>query len=152
MRATILNSHTEAVVKVWGPSGTSETITFEDLLSDKQVLDTSTIPRITIMSILFSGTAEGEFKISRGGVPIISADGGTTSPVDFTASGFPPDNVESDKPIRVDIVEEGISVWVRLRKASGYASTVELHKYSIYDDPNIIGASTTLSGSPDYQP
>ena len=43
----------------------------------------------------------------------------------------------------------GAVTYLVLHKQDGYAAKVEYEKYGAYDDETIVGASTTLSGSPD---
>jgi hypothetical protein len=69
--------------------------------------------------------------------------------MEFAAgSGFV-DNVENTSDIVVTIAGAEAQCYLTVRKASGYATKVEPATYGAYDDETRVGASTTLSGSPD---
>ena len=64
----------------------------------------------------------------------------------FDYTGFA-DRIYANKDIRL-IADGPAHLIIKLRK-EGWASKVENATYGAYDDPTRIGASTTMSGSPD---
>jgi hypothetical protein len=66
---------------------------------------------------------------------------------DFNVSGAFSDRVYANKDIRMNFDGPGHCI-IRLRK-EGWTPKVEESTFGSYDDPTRIGASTTLSGSPD---
>lgn len=49
-----------------------------------------------------------------------------------------PEITENTSPIEVTITGTQGEVWIRLKKVSGYRSTIEYATYGAYDDPTII--------------
>lgn len=66
---------------------------------------------------------------------------------DFREDGGFYDRVYANKDIRMIFDGPGHCI-IRLRK-EGWTPKVEESTYGVYDDPTRVGASTTLSGSPD---
>ena len=68
--------------------------------------------------------------------------------MDLNSNGIS-DNTNNTADIVVtNDVAKPVTGYLVLRKVAGWDTTVENATYGSYDDPTIVGASTTASGSP----
>lgn len=146
---TILkNTNQESVVKIAGTAASSTIDLSVDLLASQQALDGAT-QRVNIAGVQWVGLPEATITIARNSVNILTLPGGGADYIEFAAgSGFV-DNIENTSDIVVTIAGAEAQCYLVLRKVSGYATKVETAVYGAYDDETRVGASTTLSGSPD---
>ena len=148
-KAILKLSESKAVVKVFGTDA-EETITLgTDLLSTTQVaVDTEgNGPRVNLIAIHWTGSLNSTAVISRGADAVMHLQANAASSLMFQDQDFT-DNVNNTEDIQVACTGD-MQIYFVLRKASGYISKVEDSVYGSYDDPTRVGASTTLSGSPD---
>lgn len=149
MASSILRqTHQEAVVKVYGAAGVSEVIDISTLLATGQELDGAT-QHVTIVGVQWTGAATGVATITRDSVTVMTLQAAPSGMLLFDGQTMPPENTNSDKNITVTITGAQTEVWLKLRKVSGYKTRIEDATYGAYDDPTRVGASTTMSGSPD---
>lgn len=149
-QAVIKQTHQEAVVKVWGASGTTETIDLQTLIGSNQQLDGDT-QTVTIIGLTWTGAADGIATVTRGGVTITTLQANAAGMLLFEGQTMPPDNVNATSDIVVAITGAACEVWLKLRKVGGYKSkSGEYPQYGSYEDETRVGASTTVNGSPDY--
>jgi len=156
----IKNTSKEAVVSVSGANDTI-TIALTDFVSADQQLGATgaagaTGPVINVATVISSGTLGSSMSIRRGATGatghLVFAGAPENSPaVQFNQYGFT-ENGQNNKPIF--ITHAGASganatTFLVLHKQEGFYSKVENEIYGAYDDPTRVGASTTLSGSPD---
>jgi len=146
---TILkNTNQESVVKIAGTAASSTIDLSVDLLASQQALDGAT-QRVNIAGVQWVGLPEATITIARNSVNILTLPGGGADYIEFAAgSGFV-DNIENASDIVVTIAGAEAQCYLVLRKVSGYATKVETAVYGAYDDETRVGASTSLSGSPD---
>ena len=104
---------------------------------------------VTITGVTFTGAAAGVATISRNGNRTMTLLAENQGQFDFSGQMMCPDSTNSDQDIAVAVTGGNMEVWLRLKKVSGYTSTVEYEKYGAYDNELRLGASTTVSGSPD---
>lgn len=143
-------TETDAVVRVAGAAGSATIDLQTDLLASTQALDGST-QRVTITGIRWTGELSNLLTVTRNGVRILTLPTEVSDTINFDGQELPPENTESTSDIVVAQTGSGqVEMYIKLRKVSGYKSKVENTVYGAYDDPTRIGASTTLSGSPDY--
>lgn len=146
MAKTVLkNTNLEAVVKITGVG--SETIDLQtDCLASTQALsgDTQTV---NIVGLQFTGLDTSTITIVRNGVTVTSLDSVGHDYIDF-AAGYS-ETTENTHDIVVTIGTANAQCYLVLRKLGGYVTKVETGTYGAYDNPAIVGASTTMSGSPD---
>ena len=148
VKTILKNTEQEAIVKVQGTAAAA-TITLDvDLLSASQTLDGAT-QNVTITGLQWSGATNGEIQITRNSVVIATLQTTAAGALEMGGQMMIPDSIESDEDIVVTISGAQSECWLRLKKVSGYKPKVENSTYGAYDDPTRIGASTTLSGSPD---
>jgi hypothetical protein len=146
---TILkNTNQESVVKVAGTAAASTIDLSVDLLAGAQALDGDT-QRVNIIGVQWAGLNNSTITITRNSVNILTLNGADAGDLEFgTGYGFV-DNIENASDIVVTIAGAEAQCYLTLRKVSGYATKVETATYGAYDDETRVGASTTLSGSPD---
>lgn len=145
---TILkNTHQEVIIKIAGTSG-SETITLTDLANSSQVVSATVTQKVNIAGVIWSGQPAGEIKIERNSVVVMTLSGSSAGDIDFAGNGLS-ESTENESDLVITISGGQAELWIRLRKVAGYDTTIETATYGSYDDPTRIGASTTLSGSPD---
>lgn len=147
-QAIIRQTHQEAVVKVWGPASTTEVIDISTLLATGQALDGST-QAVNIVGLTWTGATDGLITITRNSVVITNLQANAAGMLYFEGQSMPPESTQNTQDISVAITGAAAEVWIKLRKISGYATMIEDATYGAYDDPTRIGASTTMSGSPD---
>lgn len=139
-------THQQAIVKLWG-DGISETISLPALVSHNQVVDTKATMAVNIIGITWTADANAAITISRAGETIMTLPGGQSgSSIDLTGQQLPPDFILNDQDILVE--SNGLAqVYLTLRKAAGFKSTVEYATYGSYDDESIVGPQD-ISGTP----
>lgn len=147
MAKTILkNTVQEAVVKVTAV-GTETIGIATDILADSQALSGAT-QTVNIVSLKYAGLASSTITVTRNSTVVLSVSAEGEGTIDFTGEGYV-ESTANTSDIVVAIAGANAQCYLTLRKVSGYAPKVENATYGAYDDPTRIGASTTLSGSPD---
>lgn len=146
--AILRQTHQEAVIKVWGPAATTETIDLSTLLATGQALDGAT-QTVTIVGVQWTGAPSGVAAVSRNSETIMTLQSAPSGALLFDGQTMPPESRQATSDISVSITGATVEVWLKLRKVSGYATMIEDATYGAYDDPTRVGASTTKSGSPD---
>jgi hypothetical protein len=146
---TILkNTNQEAVVKVAGTAAAATIDLSADLLAASQSLDGDT-QTVNIAGLVWTGATDGIIQITRNSVVVATLQSNAAGGLDFTGQMMIPETINNTSDIVVTISGAQAECWIRLRKVSGYATKVEYATYGSYDDETRVGASTTLSGSPD---
>lgn len=146
-KTIIKNTHQEVIVKVAGTAGSATIALATDLLTANQALDGAT-QTVEITGVMVTGLLTNATTVTRNGVNILTFAGENSSTFDFQGQGFK-DAVEATKDIVVSMAGAEGQIYLKLRKSAGYKLMVENATYGAYDDPTRVGASTTVSGSPD---
>ena len=148
MALTVLkNTNQETVVKITGVG--SETIDLQTtILAATQALDGDT-QTVNIAGLEYTGLATSTITIVRNGVTVVSLAAEGHDYVSYAAGAGFVESTENTHDITVTIGTANAQCYLTLRKAGGYATKVENATYGAYDDPTRVGASTTMSGSPD---
>lgn len=140
----------DSVVKVAGNTGSATISLSTDLKKSNEELTTTQL--VSISGVQWTGTAEAVISIVRNGVTILTLNCGAAGALEMTGQTMIPDTIQQDKDIVVNVTGTAAELYIRLKKVSGYTSGYEPSQYGQYDDPNRVGASTTIPGSPDYIP
>ena len=148
VKTVLKNTNQEAVVKVAGTAAAATIDLSVDLLAASQALDGAT-QTVNIAGLVWTGASGGVITITRNSVVVATLQASPSGAIDFTGQMMIPDTVGNTQDIVVTISGAQAECWIRLRKVSGYATKVEYATYGSYDDETRVGASTTLSGSPD---
>lgn len=130
--------HQEAVIKVWGAAGTSETITLADLIAPGQVV--SGTPTVNIVGVTWTGQNETVITVTRAAERVLTLPSTGSSTIDFSGQALPPDSVENTSDLVIAITGGVGEIWIKLRKIEGYATTVEPEQFGPYDNPLVAGA------------
>ena len=141
------NTNQEAIVKVAGTAAAGTIDLQTTILAATQALDGAT-QTVNIVSVSFTGLTGSTITITRDTTNILTMYAEGSDTLDFAGMGFV-DTIENTKDIVVTIAGAEAQCYLTLRKVSGYATKVENATYGAYDDPTRVGASTTMSGSPD---
>ena len=149
-RTTIIkNTNLETIVKVEGSSAdTAATITLTDLTASTQELVGGGTPTVNITKIISAGLLTAGVTITRNSVVVMACAPENAPIINLTQDGIS-DTVQNTQNIVVTLAGAASVTYLVLRKVSGWATKVENATYGAYDDPTRVGASTTLSGSPD---
>lgn len=141
-KAVLKLTHQEAVVKVWG----TDTIVLADLVAAGDQLGVD--PTANIVGVTWMGDPAAVIEIERGGTPILTLTCAGANYLDLSGQDLPPDTINNTDDLDVTITGAG-QAYIKLRKTSGYLNMVETATYGAYDDETRVGASLTMSGSPD---
>lgn len=151
-QSVIRNTQQEAVVKVWGAAGVTETIDLQTLMPSNQELDGET-QTVTILGVTWTGGTDGIATVTRNGAVIMTLQANAAGMLLFDGQTMPPESTNATHDIVVAITGAACEVWLKVRKAGGYKSkSGEYASYGAYEDETRVGASTTVNGSPDYVP
>lgn len=102
-----------------------------------------------ITGFSWTGAPTGVITITRGTNTVATLATEAASQFDFDGQVMPPDTTGSTADISVAFSGAAGELWIKIRKVSGWQTTVQPEQYGPYDDPGTLGASTTMSGSPD---
>jgi len=133
-------THQEAIVKVAGTSATATIDLSTDLLpASGQVLsgDTQTV---SIVGVTWTGGTGGVITITRNSVVIMTLQAGAAGMLYFDGQTMPPDSIEATSDIDVAISGAQCECWLKLRKVSGYGTTIEPEQFGPYDNPAVAGS------------
>jgi hypothetical protein len=152
-------THQEAVVKVWGAAATTEVIDISTLLATGQELIPEGTPTANIVGVTWTGHPTAVITVTRnvlvGETPtatrVLTLPCTGANSIDFGGQELPPETTGNDSDLTVAITAESGEVYIKLRKVDGYRTQIEDATYGAYDDPTRVGASTTMSGSPDRE-
>ena len=146
---TILkNTNNETIVKIAGTAASSTIDLQTDCLAATQALSGAT-QTVNIVGFQFTGLPSSTITIARNSTNITTVAAEGHDDVEFAAGMGFADTVENTSDIVVTIAGAEAQLYLTLRKVGGYATKVETAVYGAYDDETRVGASTTLSGSPD---
>lgn len=148
-KTVLKNSDIETIVKVAGTAASATISLLNDLPTAKQVIPEGVSPTAVIAGLQWTGAANGIITISRNDITIATLQANAAGQLEMTGQGMVPDSIENLSDIDVTISGAQAECWIRIKKTSGYRSTVEYFKYGSYDDETIVGAKN-ISGSPDY--
>jgi hypothetical protein len=149
VRKVILkNTNQESIVKIAGTAASATIDLSADLVATSQALsgDTQTV---NIVGVKWNGLSGSSVTIARNSINILTLPGDAPHDIDMAAgSGFV-DSEQNTSDIVVTIAGAEAQCYLILRKVVGYATKVVTPVYGAYDDETRVGASTSLSGSPD---
>jgi len=148
-RTTIIrNTNQETIIKYEGSStDTAATIDISTLAATTQARNSDT-PTVNIVKFIATGLLTSGVQIVRNGVSVLAAAPENAPTVDLTIYGIS-DNIQNTSNIVITTTGAASTGYLVLRKVAGWATKVENEVYGAYDDVTRVGASTTVSGSPD---
>ena len=148
-RTTIIrNTNQETIIKYEGSSvDTAATIDISTLAATTQARNSDT-PTVNIVKFIASGLLTGGVTVVRNSVTILAAAPENAPVLDLTQNGIS-DSIQNTQNIVITTTGAASTGYLVLRKLAGWSTKVEDATYGAYDDPTRVGASTTMSGSPD---
>ena len=149
VRTTVIrNTNQETIIKYEGAStDTAATIDIATLTATTQARNAET-PTVNIVKFIASGLLTSGVQVVRNGVSVLAAAPENAPTVDLTIYGIS-DSVQNTSNIVITTTGAASTGYLILRKVAGWDTKVEETTYGAYDDRTRVGASTTVSGSPD---
>lgn len=139
VKTVLRKTHGEAIVKVAGTAAAATISLASDLLPTGQVLDGAT-QAASIIGATWTGAADGIITISRGGVTVMTLQANAAGQLDFAGQQMIPDPIGSTSDIVVTISGAQAECWLKIRKLSGYKTTIEPEQFGSHDDPTVAGS------------
>jgi len=148
-RTTIIrNTNLETIIKFEGSStDTAATIDISTLAASTQTRNAET-PAVNIVKFIASGLLTSGVTVVRNSVTILAAAPENAPLLDLTQNSIS-DNIQNTQNIVITTTGAVSTGYLVLRKLAGWSTKVEDATYGAYDDVTRVGASTTVSGSPD---
>jgi hypothetical protein len=147
-KTVLKNVNQETVIKVAGTAAAATIDLQTDVLASTQELDGVT-QTVNIVGLIWTGAANGIVEISRNSVVIATLQANAAGALEFGGQAMIPETIQNTSDIVVTISGAQAECWIRVKKVSGYKTKVEYSTYGAYEDETRVGASTTISGSPD---
>ena len=131
--------HQEAVVKVAGTAAAATIDLSADLVAVGQVLD-GDVQKVSIVGVTWTGATDGVVTITRNSVVVMTLQANATGALYFDGQTMIPENIEEASDIIVTISGAQAECWLKLRKVSGYKTTIEPEQFGPYDNPAVAGS------------
>jgi hypothetical protein len=145
----VKNTNTETVIHFQSALVETGTITLNTLAAGTQALTSGGTPTVNIVKLWATGEDTASVTILRNSKVVIAIAPENAPMLDFNSNGIPVANDNTFDIVISNNVAKIVSGWIVLRKIAGWDTKVETATYGAYDDETRVGASTTLSGSPD---
>ena len=146
---TVKNTNQEVIVHFDTVAAESGTLALNTLGADTQALTSGGTPTVNIVKFMSTGELGAGLRIIRSGKNIIACAPENAPFLDMNSNGFA-DNIHNTSDIVVtNDVAKPVTGYLVLRKVAGWSTKVETATLGAYDDETRVGASTTISGSPD---
>jgi len=145
---TVRNTNQETIIHFDTVAAESGTITIADLTASTQARNSDT-PKVNIVRFIATGADGSATRVTRSGKNIISCAPENAPILDLTQYGISDSTNNTADIVVVNDAAKPVTGYITLRKIQGWSTKVENEVYGAYDDPTRVGASTTLSGSPD---
>lgn len=145
---TLKNTNQETVIHFASSLAESGTITIANLTATSQARNADT-PTVNIVKWSISGELASKVNIVRNSKNVIVAAPENAPYAELNAWGIPLTNDNTSDIVITNGAAKEVTGILVLRKVAGWSTKVEDATYGAYDDPTRVGASTTLSGSPD---
>ena len=145
---TVKNTNQEVIVHFDTVAAESGTLTIANLGASTQARN-SDAPTVNIVKFLCTGADGAGTRITRSGKNIISVAPENAPFLDLNSMGISDNTNNTADIVVVNDTAKPVTGYLVLRKIAGWSTKVEPATYGAYDDETRVGASTSLSGSPD---
>ena len=145
---TLKNTNQETVIHFTSSLAESGTITIANLTASTQARNSDT-PTVNIVKYMITGELASKVSIIRNSKIVIAVAPENAPYMEANAWGIPITNDNTFDIVITNGAAKDVSGFIVLRKVAGWDTEVENATYGAYDDPTRVGASTTMSGSPD---
>jgi len=146
---TVRNTNQEAIIHFATSTAESGTITIASLAAATQELISGGTPTVNITRFVTTGEDGASLSVFRNSELIIASAPENAPFLDLTTFGVSEAQGNTDDVVITSNVSKAVTGYIVLRKLAGWATKVETVTYGAYDDVTRVGASTTMSGSPD---
>ena len=146
---TVKNTNQETVIHFTSSASEAGTISLNSLAATTQALTVGGTPTVKIVKFICMGELGSKVTVTRNSKIVIACAPENAPYSEFNAWGIPVTNDSTYDIIVTNGAAKDVSGWIVLHKESGWSTKVEASTYGAYDDETRVGASTTLSGSPD---
>ena len=145
---TLKNTNQETVIHFASSLAESGTITIANLTATSQARNADT-PAVNIVKWQITGELASKVTIVRNSKNVIACAPENAPYAELNAWGIPLTNDNTSDIVITNGAAKDVTGILVLPKVAGWSTKVEDATYGAYDDPTRVGASTTLSGSPD---
>jgi hypothetical protein len=145
---TLKNTNQETVIHFASSAIETGTITIANLTATTQARN-SDAPVVNIVKYHVTGEVNSHLRIIRNSKSVISCSPENAPSAEFNAFGIPVINDNTFDIVISNHAAKDVTGFLVLRKVAGWDTKVETATYGAYDDETRVGASTTMSGSPD---
>lgn len=146
---TVKNTNQETVIHFTSSAAESGTIALNTLTAASQAITAGGTPTVNIVKYMLSGELGSKVSIIRNSKIVVVAAPENAPYMEANAWGIPITNDNTSDIVITNGAAKDVSGFLVLRKVAGWSTKVEDATYGSYDDPTRVGASTTISGSPD---
>jgi hypothetical protein len=146
---TVKNTNLETVVHFSSAAAESGTLALNTLAASTQALTAGGTPTVDIVKFVCTGELASKISVVRNSKNIIVASPENDVNIEFNTMGIPVNNDNTSDIVITNGAAKAVTGWLVLRKVAGWSTKVETATYGAYDDETRVGASTTMSGSPD---
>lgn len=145
---TIKNTNLETVVHFASSAAESGTINIANITASTQARN-SDAPIVDIVKWCFQGELGSKVTIVRNSKLVIASAPENAPYLEANSWGIPLTIENTSNIVVTNGSAKDVTGVLVLRKQAGWSTKVETAVYGAYDDEDRVGASTTLSGSPD---
>jgi hypothetical protein len=145
---TLKNTNQETVIHFESALVETGTIAISGLAASSQARNSDT-PTVNIVKWQVTGELGSKVTIERNSKHVIVCAPENAPYAELNAWGIPLTNDNTTNIVINNGAAKEVTGILVLRKVAGWSTKVEDATYGAYDDPTRVGASTTLSGSPD---
>jgi hypothetical protein len=146
---TVKNTNQEVIVHFDTVAAESGTLALNTLGADTQTLTSGGTPTVNIVKFVSTGELGSGLRIVRNGKNVIACAPENAPLLDLNSIGISDSTNNTSDIVVTNDVAKPVTGYLVLRKIAGWSTKVETATYGAYDDETRVGASTTLSGSPD---
>lgn len=145
---TVRNTNQETIIHFSSVAVEVGTITIANLAAGSQVRN-SDAPKVNIARFVSTGEDGASVTILRNTKLIIACAPENAPFLDMTSMGIGDSQNDTFDIAVSNNTAKAVTGYITLRKTQGWSTKVETATYGAYDDETRVGASTTMSGSPD---
>lgn len=145
---TVKNTNQETVIHFTSSAAESGTVTIANLTASTQARNSDN-PTVNIVKWSVTGELGSKVTINRNSKIVIACAPENAPYMEANAWGIPITNDNTSDIVVTNGAAKDVSGFLVLRKVAGWSTKVEDATYGAYDDPTRVGASTTMTGSPD---
>lgn len=150
MELTVVrNTNLETIIHFQSSAIETGTITLNTLAASTQALVGGGTPTVNIVRFVATGEDTASVTVLRNSKVLIACAPENAPILDLTSMGISEAQQNTYDVVISNNVAKNVTGYITLRKIAGWATKVETVVYGAYDDESRVGASTTLSGSPD---